>query len=103
MRLLGLTLLVLPAMSPRVALSSPPRHLALLRLSPPPQPPSPAVLILAPSHHTQCRDMVSIQMPKPYTSRVRNALAAAPESVDLRNLGGGGGAFYAGGIRLDGL
>jgi GINS complex subunit 3 len=47
--------------------------------------------------------MISIQMPKPYTSRVRNALAAAPESVDLRNLGGGGGAFYAGGIRLDGL
>jgi len=42
-------------------------------------------------------------MPKPYTSRVRNALAAAPEAVDLRNLGGGGGAFYAGGLRLDGL
>ena len=47
--------------------------------------------------------MVEIQMPKPYTSRVRNALAAAPESVDLRNLGGGGGAFFSGGIRLDGL
>ncbi|KAI5474898.1 GINS complex, subunit Psf3 [Pseudohyphozyma bogoriensis] len=49
------------------------------------------------------RDVLDLTMPRPYTARIRNALAASPDSVNLRNLGGGGGAFYAGGNRLDGL
>ncbi|KAM0748616.1 hypothetical protein T439DRAFT_327880 [Meredithblackwellia eburnea MCA 4105] len=49
------------------------------------------------------KDMVDIFTPRPYNSRVRNALSASAESVNLRNLGGGGGAFYAGGTRLTSL
>ncbi|CEQ38880.1 SPOSA6832_00340 [Sporobolomyces salmonicolor] len=45
-------------------------------------------------------DMIDLTLPRPYNPQVRNALAASPESVHLRNLGGGGGAFYAGGVRL---
>lgn len=46
---------------------------------------------------------MKLGLPKPYTARVRNALSASAESVNLRNLGGGGGAFYAGGSRLESL
>lgn len=53
--------------------------------------------------HSPRRDMIFINLPKPYTARIRNALAASSESVNLRNLGGGGGAFYAGGNRLSNL
>jgi GINS complex subunit 3 len=48
-------------------------------------------------------DMLNLNLPKPYTTRIRNALDASATSVNLRNLGGGGGAFYAGGIRLEAL
>lgn len=44
--------------------------------------------------------MVDLNLPRAYGTRVRNALVASAESVNLRNLGGGGGAFYAGGTRL---
>lgn len=47
------------------------------------------------------RDYISIALPKPYTSRVRNALAAFAKSVNLRNLGGAGGWFFACGVRLE--
>ena len=47
------------------------------------------------------RDYISIALPKPYTSRVRNALAASAKSVNLRNLGGAGGWFFACGVRLE--
>jgi len=46
------------------------------------------------------RDMIDLTLPRPYNATVRNALAASPEAVHLRNLGGGGGSFYAGGVRL---
>lgn len=46
-------------------------------------------------------DLIDLLLPPAYTSRVRNALAASADSVNLRNLGGGGGAFYAGGARLN--
>lgn len=49
------------------------------------------------------RDYVDLALPKAYTSRVRNALVADPSSVNLRNLGGGGAAFYACGIKLNNL
>ncbi|GAA5832579.1 hypothetical protein JCM5353_002197 [Sporobolomyces roseus] len=45
-------------------------------------------------------DMIDLTLPRPYNATVRNALAASPEAVHLRNLGGGGGSFYAGGVRL---
>lgn len=44
--------------------------------------------------------MIDLTLPRPYNSTVRNALNALPEAVHLRNLGGGGGSFYAGGVRL---
>ena len=50
---------------------------------------------------TRNSEMLKLGLPKPYTARVRNALSASAESVNLRNLGGGGGAFYAGGSRLE--
>ncbi|GAA6026131.1 hypothetical protein JCM11491_000888 [Sporobolomyces phaffii] len=43
---------------------------------------------------------IDLTLPRAYNHTVRNALAASPEAVHLRNLGGGGGAFYAGGVRL---
>ncbi|GAA5888163.1 hypothetical protein JCM16303_003763, partial [Sporobolomyces ruberrimus] len=46
------------------------------------------------------QDIVGLTLPRPYNQTVRNALSASPESVHLRNLGGGGGSFYAGGVRL---
>ncbi|GAA6004403.1 hypothetical protein JCM10207_000711 [Rhodosporidiobolus poonsookiae] len=46
------------------------------------------------------KDMIDLTLPRAYSPQVRNALQASPESVHLRNLGGGGGAFYAGGVRL---
>lgn len=48
----------------------------------------------------QRRDMIDLTLPRAYSPMVRNALQASPESVHLRNLGGGGGSFYAGGMRL---
>ncbi|KAL8280749.1 hypothetical protein RQP46_006753 [Phenoliferia psychrophenolica] len=45
-------------------------------------------------------DMVGITLPRAYTSRIQHALAASSDAVNLRNLGGGGGAFFAGGNRL---
>merc|ERR1711939_784406 len=47
------------------------------------------------------RDYLSIALPKPYSQRVRNALAASARSVNLRNLGGAGGWFFACGVRLE--
>ncbi|GAA5891108.1 hypothetical protein JCM6882_006421 [Rhodosporidiobolus microsporus] len=46
------------------------------------------------------KDMIDLTLPRAYSPMVRNALQASPESVHLRNLGGGGGSFYAGGTRL---
>ncbi|GAA5857060.1 hypothetical protein JCM8547_007937 [Rhodosporidiobolus lusitaniae] len=46
------------------------------------------------------KDMIDLTLPRAYSPMVRNALQASPESVHLRNLGGGGGSFYAGGMRL---
>ncbi|GAA5831228.1 hypothetical protein JCM3766R1_002974 [Sporobolomyces carnicolor] len=46
------------------------------------------------------QDIIDLTLPRPYNHTVRNALAASPEAVHLRNLGGGGGSFYAGGVRL---
>ncbi|BGP44703.1 DNA replication protein [Rhodotorula kratochvilovae] len=46
------------------------------------------------------QDTVDLSLPRPYAPQVRHALQASPESVHLRNLGGGGGGFYAGGVRL---
>ncbi|BGP28674.1 DNA replication protein [Rhodotorula toruloides] len=46
------------------------------------------------------QDTIDLTLPRAYSPMVRNALSASPESVHLRNLGGGGGAFYAGGMRL---
>ncbi|GAA6061037.1 hypothetical protein JCM10212_004611 [Sporobolomyces blumeae] len=45
-------------------------------------------------------DLIDLTLPRPYDHRIRQALIAAPEAVYLRNLGGGGGSFYAGGVRL---
>lgn len=45
--------------------------------------------------------MLNISLPKPYATRIRNALDASANSVNLRNLGGGGGAFYAAGTRIE--
>lgn len=42
-----------------------------------------------------------MSIPRCYAARVRNALVASPMSVDLRNLGGGGTAFFAGGAKLN--
>merc|ERR1711939_619918 len=47
------------------------------------------------------RDYLSIALPKPYSQRVRNALAASARSVNLRNLGGAGGWFFSCGVRLE--
>jgi hypothetical protein len=47
------------------------------------------------------RDIIDLTLPRPYTARVRNALAASSAAVNLRNLGGGGGMFYTGGHRLN--
>ncbi|GAA5940283.1 DNA replication protein PSF3 [Sporobolomyces koalae] len=52
------------------------------------------------AHKLHDEDMIALTLPRPYNNTVRNALAASPESVHLRNLGGGGGSFYAGGTRL---
>lgn len=46
------------------------------------------------------RDWLTINLPRPYSATICNALSASSGSVNLRNLGGGGGAFYAGGSRL---
>ncbi|GJN91528.1 hypothetical protein Rhopal_004551-T1 [Rhodotorula paludigena] len=46
------------------------------------------------------QDTVDLSLPRPYSATVRHALMASPESVHLRNLGGGGGGFYAGGVRF---
>lgn len=43
---------------------------------------------------------MELKVPRSYGPRVRNALTASARSVNLRNLGGGGGAFYAGGALL---
>lgn len=43
---------------------------------------------------------MELKVPLSYGPRVRNALTASARSVNLRNLGGGGGAFYAGGVLL---
>jgi len=44
-------------------------------------------------------DLVSISLPKPYTSRVRNALVASAQSVSLRSLTAG--SFYQVGLKLE--
>ncbi|GAA6036577.1 hypothetical protein JCM8097_001234 [Rhodosporidiobolus ruineniae] len=52
------------------------------------------------AHQLSEKDMVDLTLPRAYNPMVRNALQASPEAVHLRNLGGGGGSFYAGGMRL---
>lgn len=47
--------------------------------------------------------MLDLNLPKPYQNRIRNALNASADTVNLRNLGGGGGSFFAGGARLSDL
>ncbi|SCZ90835.1 BZ3500_MvSof-1268-A1-R1_Chr1-3g02298 [Microbotryum saponariae] len=42
----------------------------------------------------------SILLPSAYGTRTRNALAASANSVNLKNLGGGGGSFYAVGHKI---
>ncbi|GAA96061.1 uncharacterized protein L969DRAFT_103216 [Mixia osmundae IAM 14324] len=44
---------------------------------------------------------VSLEIPKPYTSRVRQALEAASRSVNLRSVGGSAGWFYDVGVMLN--
>lgn len=44
------------------------------------------------------RDLLSLALPKPYASRVRNALSASSQSVSLKALNGG--AFFPAGVRL---
>ncbi|GAA5866355.1 hypothetical protein JCM3774_006629 [Rhodotorula dairenensis] len=46
------------------------------------------------------QDIVDLTMPRAYAPQVRHALRASPTALNLRNLGGGGGSFYSGGIRL---
>lgn len=48
---------------------------------------------------TKYSDFIRIALPKPYTSRVRNALAASAKSVALKSLGGG--PFFASGVSLE--
>lgn len=47
------------------------------------------------------RDYLAVALPKPYTTRVRNALSASAKSVNLRNLAGAGGWFFACGVKLE--
>ena len=44
-------------------------------------------------------DLLSLALPKPYASRVRNALSASAQSVSLKALNGG--AFFPAGVRLN--
>jgi len=50
---------------------------------------------------TQPTVAAELLLPRPFTSRVRNALDASAIAINLRNLGGGGPYFYAGAIKLD--
>jgi hypothetical protein len=44
-------------------------------------------------------EFISIALPKAYSSRVRNALAASAKSVALKQLGGG--PFFQSGVALE--
>ncbi|POY71322.1 hypothetical protein BMF94_5634 [Rhodotorula taiwanensis] len=46
------------------------------------------------------QDIVDLTLPRAYAPQVRHALRASPTALNLRNIGGGGGAFYSGGMRL---
>ncbi|SGY31482.1 BQ5605_C002g01234 [Microbotryum silenes-dioicae] len=46
------------------------------------------------------RGFASILLPSAYGTKTRNALAASANSVNLKNLGGGGGSFYAVGHKI---
>jgi hypothetical protein len=45
------------------------------------------------------REFLALGLPKAFSSRVRNALAASSKAVNLRSLSGG--SFYGAGVKLD--